>query len=116
MTNTSTISLKDLCQELQEQFDDKNKFHEVSYTDCDNNTKLEVDIRKGDWKHEHWEADEIIQELLNSKGLVNFRKIKEDTDTENAIGFYVINEQPYGDSEGDTYSSIHSIVIVMKGV
>jgi len=55
----------------------------ISYT-------IEIEIRRGDWKHSHLRANYLVSTYLNSKGI---RFINSEQETEN--------------DGSDTYSAIH---------
>lgn len=58
--------------------------------------KLYIDIPWGDWKHEHWAADHLVQKFFMDKGLIvkcDTRTYEEDgSDTYSAEHFYSLDD------------------------
>lgn len=80
---------------------ENNRIYAEVYDDNDfsgnNSFLLCVEINDGDWKHEHRRADIIVSNLLDNYDNIDITNMGEET---------------IGDSDSDTYSSIHKYMII----
>ena len=72
-------------------------YDDYDFRGSDDAFVLCVEINDGDWKHEHKRADNIVVDTVNNYDNMEITKIGEET---------------IGDSEDDTYSSIHRFHIL----
>ena len=82
-------------QELLQYLRDNNFYHEAYIS----NDVLHIDIQWGDWKHDHWYADVLIEDFFNKKPEVY-----------KVVGAVNVTEE----NGSDCYSATHIYKIIMK--
>ena len=89
--NSNTdIKINEFARKIEKSFIEQKLYYDVWY---DTNS-ISVEIRNGDWKHDHLYAKHIVKELAEKEGIANRLNISEE-----------ITE----DSQDDSYSAIHII-------
>lgn len=83
------VNLDSLAREIDRALSSENIDSEV-YVDDD---MIQYDIAWGDWKHQHLYSEEIVKNLLASKGITDF----------------TIYEDVFEEDGTDTYSATHTI-------
>lgn len=87
----------ELADSIEKTLSDNHIFAYVDIDDVDNYTAtFAIEIDDGDWKHEHIRADHIVKHFAEESKNIDIVKIGETT---------------IGDSESDTYSSIHKYLV-----
>ena len=61
-------TINKLIDELNKAFAEYNS----AYPMYEDNGKLVVDVEWGDWKHDHWLVDEVVEEKAEDLGLILF--------------------------------------------
>ena len=85
---------KELATKIIEALENGFRKYNKCFDVYDNYCGICIDITWGDWKHEHWCADEITREVLAELGL---------------NGKYTITTQVTEEDGSDCYSAIHVI-------
>ena len=89
--NSNTdIKINEFAQKIEKIFVEQKLYYDVWY---DTNS-ISIEIRNGDWKHDHLYAKHLVKELAKKEGVTNRLNISEE-----------ITE----DSQDDSYSAIHII-------
>jgi len=89
----------DLGQQVYDTLRDAELYGDVNVEpgNTEHDCTISVEVMNGDWKHEHLRTDDVVIDLLDNPGVTYGRKIK---------------ETPVGDSDSDTYSSIHTYAVI----
>ncbi len=83
------LDIYEMIAKIQKLLDENHIWGAMVYRYSDTMPVIVVEIDDGDWKHDHWRADWLIEE--------NF-------------GLHLFSEQTIGESDSDTYSSVHNYI------